>query len=94
MWQTIISMLLNAIVAPFVMSFLRNFDANRADNESLLVFIEQQVRRASESNEEGGIKFNGVYLDVKEFAREFGLDVKDSFINASIELAVQKVKSE
>lgn len=72
-----------------LVAFIAQMRTARADNPELLAAVAKAVAEAeARAGWNGPQKRGYVYTAVRQWCADFGLDVRDSIINALIELAV------
>ena len=74
---------------------LRNLRAARADDPALVAFVLAQVREAAAQPALNGPQMRSRVIGrVRDYLAGLGRDVSDAALNALVELAVQRVKTD
>lgn len=95
MWLRILRLLLG-FLADFLVSFLLALRAARIDDENFLAVVYDIVRDLAVAHPDWSDERKRAWARdaIQVYARSLGKDLKDSMINALIEISVQRLKAE
>ena len=92
LWQTLLRIALG-VLGELVAAYIRNLQAARLDDSSLIAAVDMAVRNAaSQADLSNTAKMDQGINVLKAWASALGRDMSESLARTSIELGVQRMK--